>query len=124
MIQRLVEVKKSKHQTTSMINISCLNKSFYCPAVVAWFVKASVFHSVNSTPTANGGSNPAWVWYINGSEVETLCCNSNCRAPGQQYLYDTYRVLFNKRLFNITLCLSHYLTVIQLNLPCTLLVIV
>ena len=31
-----------------------------CPAVVAWFVKASVFHSVNSAPSANGGSNPAW----------------------------------------------------------------
>ena len=29
------------------------------PAVVAWFVKASVFHSVNSAPSANGGSNPA-----------------------------------------------------------------
>ena len=26
----------------------------------AWFVKASVFHSVNSAPSANGGSNPAW----------------------------------------------------------------
>ena len=32
----------------------------YSPAVVAWFVKASVFHSVNSAPSANGGSNPAW----------------------------------------------------------------
>ena len=30
------------------------------PAVVAWFVKASVFHSVNSAPSANGGSNPIW----------------------------------------------------------------
>ena len=29
------------------------------PAVVAWFVKASVFHSVNYAPSANGGSNPA-----------------------------------------------------------------
>ena len=27
---------------------------------MAWFVKASVFHSVNSAPAANGGSNPAW----------------------------------------------------------------
>ena len=34
------------------------------PAVVAWFIKASVFHSVNYAPSANGGSNPAWVWYI------------------------------------------------------------
>ena len=34
------------------------------PAVVARFVKASVFYSVNSAPSANGGSNPAWVWYI------------------------------------------------------------
>ena len=25
------------------------------PAVVAWFAKASVFHSVNSAPSANGG---------------------------------------------------------------------
>ena len=31
-----------------------------CPAVVAWFVEASVFHLVNSAPSANGGSNPAW----------------------------------------------------------------
>ena len=30
------------------------------PAVVAWFANASVFHSVNSTPSANGGSNPTW----------------------------------------------------------------
>ena len=29
------------------------------PAVVAWFLKASVFHSVNSAPSENG----AWVWY-------------------------------------------------------------
>ena len=29
------------------------------PAAVAWFVKASVFHSVNSALSANGGSNPA-----------------------------------------------------------------
>ena len=28
--------------------------------MVAWFVKASVFHSVNSAPSANGGSNLAW----------------------------------------------------------------
>ena len=34
------------------------NKMFYCPAVVAWFAKASVFHSVNSAPSANHGSNP------------------------------------------------------------------
>ena len=31
-----------------------------CPAVVAWFVRASVFHSVNYAPSANGGLNPAW----------------------------------------------------------------
>ena len=30
------------------------------PAVVAWFAKASVFHSVNSAPSANGGLNAAW----------------------------------------------------------------
>ena len=36
------------------------NKWQDSPAVVAWFVKASVFHSVNSAPSANGGSNPAW----------------------------------------------------------------
>ena len=44
--------------------------------------KGAVFHSVNSAPSANGGSNPAWVWYIDRSEVETLCRNSNCRVPG------------------------------------------
>ena len=42
---------------------------------MAWFVKASVFHSVNSAPSGNGGSNPAWVWYIDRSEVDTLCRN-------------------------------------------------
>ena len=52
------------------------------PAVVAWFVKASVFNSVNSAPSANGVLNPAWVWYIDRSEAETLCRNSNCRAQG------------------------------------------
>ena len=31
------------------------------PAVVAWFAKASIFHSVNSAPSASSGSNPAWV---------------------------------------------------------------
>ena len=50
--------------------------------MVAWFIKASYFHSVNSAPSANGGSNPAWVWYINCSEVETLSRNLNCKAPG------------------------------------------
>ena len=50
--------------------------------MVAWFVKASDFHSVNYAPSANGGSNTAWVWYIERSEVETLCRNSNCSAPG------------------------------------------
>ena len=37
------------------------------PAGVAWFVKASIFHSVNSAPSANGRLNPAWVWYIFGN---------------------------------------------------------
>ena len=50
-------------------NASLLNQMFtkcstnitqISPAVVAWLVKASVFHSVNSAPSANGGSNPAW----------------------------------------------------------------
>ena len=36
------------------------NTSFKCSAVVVWFVKASVFHSVNSAPSRNGGSNPTW----------------------------------------------------------------
>ena len=36
------------------------NKWLSRPAAVAWFVKASVFHSVNSAPSANGGSNPDW----------------------------------------------------------------
>ena len=40
-----------------------LNTEKFSPAVVAWFVKASVFHSVNSAPSANGGSNPAWECY-------------------------------------------------------------
>ena len=35
-----------------------LYKSIKYPAVVAWFIKASVFHSVKSAPSANGGSNP------------------------------------------------------------------
>ena len=34
------------------------NKAEPGPAVVAWMVKASVFHSVNSAPSAKGGSNP------------------------------------------------------------------
>ena len=38
-----------------------VDKVRQCPAVVAWFAKASVFHSVNSAPSANGGSNPTWV---------------------------------------------------------------
>ena len=33
-------------------------KWFLNPAVVARFVKASFFHSVNSAPSAKGGSNP------------------------------------------------------------------
>ena len=32
----------------------------------------SVFDSINSAPSANGGSNPAWVWYIDRSEVATF----------------------------------------------------
>ena len=35
------------------------SKYLLCQAVVAWFVGASVFHSVNSAHMANGGSNPA-----------------------------------------------------------------
>ena len=38
--------------------------------------------SDNGTDSASVGLNPAWVWYIDRSEVETLCRNSNCRAPG------------------------------------------
>ena len=44
----------------STIGKWCPFKSKFRPAVVAWFVKASVFHSVNSAPSVNGGSNPAW----------------------------------------------------------------
>ena len=40
-------------------------KLFPGPAVVAWFIKASVFHSVNSAPSVNGGSNPARECCIN-----------------------------------------------------------
>ena len=36
------------------------NNYIISPAVVAWFVKASVFHSVNYAPSVNGGSHPAW----------------------------------------------------------------
>ena len=28
---------------------------------MVWFAKASIFHSVNSAPSASSGSNPAWV---------------------------------------------------------------
>ena len=38
-----------------------LNNRSLNPAVVAWFVKGSVFYLVNSAPSANGESNPAWV---------------------------------------------------------------
>ena len=37
-----------------------LQIKFTSPAVVAQFVKESVFHSVNSAPSANSGLNPAW----------------------------------------------------------------
>ena len=31
--------------------------------------RSMVFHSVNSAPSANGGLNPAWVWYIDRSRI-------------------------------------------------------
>ena len=39
---------------------SRLHNDMLSSAMVAWFVKASVFQSVNSAPSANGGSNTAW----------------------------------------------------------------
>ena len=38
-------------------NLTERNNDIYSPAVVAWFIKASVFQSVNSAPSANGGYN-------------------------------------------------------------------
>ena len=51
------------------------NKGIVSPAVVAWFVGASVFHSVNSASSANGGSNPAWeccIDRLNSKEFVTI----------------------------------------------------
>ena len=36
----------------------------------------------NSLHSALVGANPAWIWYIDRAEVETLCCNSNCKVLG------------------------------------------
>ena len=47
------------------------------------------------------GSNPSWVWYIDRSEVESLCCNSNC---GGSNAFTIYAIV----PLNITRCLSHY----------------
>ena len=58
------------------------NKNKSGSAVAAWFVKASVFHSVNLALSTNGGWNPIEVWCINHSVVERLCRNSQCRVPG------------------------------------------
>ena len=55
---------------------------------MAWFIKASVFNSVNSAPSANGGLNPAWVWYIDRSEVELFVPIQIAGRHGQQCLYD------------------------------------
>ena len=44
--------------------------------MVAWFVKASVFHSVNSAPSTNSGSNPAWeccIDRLNSKEFVAMC---------------------------------------------------
>ena len=43
--------------------------------MVAWFVKASDFHSVNSAPSANGGLNPAWeccIDHLNSKEFVAI----------------------------------------------------
>ena len=75
------------------------NKWRKYPAVVAWFAKASVFHSVNSAPCANGGSNPVEVWCINRSEIEISCIYSYSRAPGPiSDLWCTPLMLAVKRL--------------------------
>ena len=49
------------------------------PAVVAWFVRVSVFHSVNSAPSANSASNPAWECCIDRLNLKLffLFCISN-----------------------------------------------
>ena len=53
------------------------------PAMVAWFVKASVFHSVNSAPSANGGSNPAYGNNFYGPiyQIQVDNCRDFCRCP-------------------------------------------
>ena len=51
--------KKRRTEVLNEPDKSIMDKSNTCPAAVAWFVKASVFHSVNAAPSANGGSNPA-----------------------------------------------------------------
>ena len=55
-----------------------MNKLLLQPSRGGLEVKAWTDNSLHS---ASVGSNPAWVWYMDRSEVETLCRNSNCRAP-------------------------------------------
>ena len=58
-VKHKVIFKKRRTEALNEPDKSIMDKSNTCPAAVAWFVKASVFHSVNAAPSANGGSNPA-----------------------------------------------------------------
>ena len=58
-----------------LMNYTIITQKF-SPAVVAWFVKASVFHAVNyAPPSVNGGSNLAGeccVNRLNSTEFVTI----------------------------------------------------
>ena len=55
---------------------------FSSPAVVAWFVKASLPHSVDRDLCATGGSNPSRGYNIDYPEQEIACGYSNSRTQG------------------------------------------
>ena len=63
------------------------------PAVVAWFAKVSVSHSLYSALPGNSGSIPSQDYDIDRSEVEILCNFSNSRAPGVKAYHIEPRVL-------------------------------
>ena len=51
------------------------------PAVVAWFVRASLFSFSRSEHSANGGSNPAWDDCVNGNTIPpTFFKNGGCEG--------------------------------------------
>ena len=65
------------------------------PAVVAWFVKASVFHSVNSAPSANGGSNPAWESYVTAFYNLMLDDRDGLKKAICSWVHHVYRLYTN-----------------------------